>query len=269
MEIIVSGSIVLYKADKSVRNAIESFLNTSLPVKLYLIDNSPAPEIKEQLKDLLQDGRVEYIFNKKNIGFGAAHNIAIEKLADSKYHLILNPDVYFDSQVISELIQYLDNNAQIAHVMPKVLYTNGELQYLCKKNPTYFDIFTRRLLPAFLKKYFKKKLDEFEYKNYDYNNIIMNIPFLSGCFMLIRTDILKKVKGFDENFFLYFEDADLTRKILKESANVYYPYVFIYHYYQRGTSKSLKHAVIAFKSLSYYLKKWGFNSNTQLTKPIT
>jgi len=263
MEIVVSGSIVLYKADKSVRGSIESFLNTSLPVKLFLIDNSPTDEIKDQLSDFLQDIRVEYVFNNKNIGFGAGHNVAIKKIGNnSKYHLILNPDVHFDSTVINELVLYLNNHSEIAHVMPKVLYPNGEIQYLCKKYPTYFDIFIRRLLPPFLQKYFKKRLDEFEYKNYDYNNLMINVPFLSGCFMLIRTEILNKVKGFDENIFLYFEDADLTRKILMESGNAYYPFVFIYHYYQRGTSKSLKHAFTALKSLSYYFRKWGYNSNS-------
>lgn len=258
MKIVISGSIVLYKTGEVVTNSIKSFLNTTHPVKLFLIDNSPTPVIKQQLKDLLHDDRIEYIFNDKNIGFGQAHNLAIKRIAgNSSYHLILNPDVYFSSDVIDSLLSYLNKNPNIIHVMPKVLYPDGKTQYLCKKNPSYSDIIIRRFLPAFLKHYFRKELDEFEYKNFNYDSIIANVPFLSGCFMLIRTDVLNEVKGFDKNFFLYFEDADLTRRLLQHGSNIYYPYVSIYHEYQRGTSKSFKHAFMALESLRYYLRKWG------------
>ena len=75
-----------------LQNVILSFLNTDLNVKLYIVDNSPTDEIQK----LCKDKRIKYIFNNANIGFGAGHNIAIKKSLNlSKYHLVLNPDIYF------------------------------------------------------------------------------------------------------------------------------------------------------------------------------
>ena len=92
---MVSGSIVLYKNEESVLiESIKSFLNSKSDVILYLIDNSPT----DNLKDIYQDDRIIYIHNPDNPGFGAAHNIAIKKaiIEESKYHIVLNPDVYFN-----------------------------------------------------------------------------------------------------------------------------------------------------------------------------
>jgi len=98
VEILVSGSIVLYKSDTSVRKTISDFLRASLPVRLFLVDNSPTDALKCDLSDLINNNRVEYISNSKNLGFGAAHNIAIRKILNtSRYHLVLNPDVFFFS----------------------------------------------------------------------------------------------------------------------------------------------------------------------------
>ena len=73
-KIDIIGSIVLYQNDvEELKEAIESFLNTSLNVKLYLIDNSPTNELSKQFSD----PKIEYIFNNGNIGFGAGHNVAI------------------------------------------------------------------------------------------------------------------------------------------------------------------------------------------------
>src|SRR5690348_6980497 len=104
MEYELTGSIVLYNNDESIRQTVECFLRTKLKAKLYLIDNSPTNKLQHELSDLLDDNRTEYIFNNKNIGFGAAHNIAFEKVFDrSKYHLVLNPDVEFEENVLEEL----------------------------------------------------------------------------------------------------------------------------------------------------------------------
>ncbi len=129
MEIVISGSIVLYNSNKSVGQTISSFLNSPLPVKLFLIDNSPTNKLETELANYLADHRVEYIFNNKNIGFGAAHNIAIKKAQDiSTYHLVLNPDVSFDEQVLDKIFRYMENSADVGLLMPKVIYPNGNIQ---------------------------------------------------------------------------------------------------------------------------------------------
>src|SRR5688572_7805687 len=89
----ITASIVLYKNDTNeVNKAINSFLNTKLRIKLFLVDNSP----NDSLQTLASDPRVEYIFSNGNKGFGSGHNVALRKAKDiAPYHLVLNPDISF------------------------------------------------------------------------------------------------------------------------------------------------------------------------------
>ena len=239
-----------------LQEAINSFLNTGLNVKLYLVDNSPTDE----LKILVNDSRIEYIHNPSNPGFGAAHNIAIQKAFEfnSDYHLVLNPDIYFEKGTLEKLSQFMNSNEDVGHVMPKVTYPDGEFQYLCKTNPTFFDLFARGFMPSFLKKIFQKRMDKYEYKDKDYNEIIYDIPYLSGCFMFLRTSVLKKVGFFDDRIFMYLEDADLTRRFLEVSRTAYYPETHVYHHFAKLTHKKLKFKWITVESAIIYFNKWGW-----------
>lgn len=257
MNSFITCCIVLYRNDVSMlREAIDSFLDTELNVKLYLVDNSPTDE----LKILVNDSRIEYIHNPSNPGFGAAHNIAIQKAFEfnSDYHLVLNPDIYFEKGTLEKLSQFMNSNEDVGHVMPKVTYPDGEFQYLCKTNPTFFDLFARGFMPSFLKKIFQKRMEKYEYKDKDYNEIIYNIPYLSGCFMFLRTSVLKKVGFFDDRIFMYLEDADLTRRFLEVSKTAYYPEAHVYHHFAKLTHKKVKFKWITVKSAFIYFNKWGW-----------
>jgi GT2 family glycosyltransferase len=173
----ITSCIVLYKNDiKMLREAIDSLLNTNLNIKLYLVDNSP----NDDLKILVTDSRIEYFHNPANPGFGASHNIAIQKAFEigANYHLVLNPDIYFNKNTLEIIADFMDSNLDVGHLMPKVTYPNGEIQYLCKTNPTLFDLFARGFMPDFIKNKFHKRMDKYEYKDYDYNKIIYDIPYL-------------------------------------------------------------------------------------------
>ncbi len=101
-----------------IEQAIESCLASTLNLKLFIIDNSPT----DDLKVLCKRDRITYHFNNRNLGFGAAHNIAIRScLSLSPYHLVLNPDVYFGSGVLEELVAFMQLNPKVGLVMPKVL----------------------------------------------------------------------------------------------------------------------------------------------------
>jgi GT2 family glycosyltransferase len=211
---LVTASIVLYNNDvKVLSDAIKSFLNSNFPYKkhLYLIDNSPNETLKQLVS--ISPENITYIFNPTNPGFGAAHNIAIksvEKLG-AQYHLVMNPDVYFDPEVMSSIIKYMDENPSIGNIMPKVLYPDGSIQYLAKLLPTPYDWIGRRFNP--FKKLVEKRNQVFELRFTNYNKI-MDVPYLSGCFMFLRIEALKKVGRFDENIFMYGEETDLCRRLI-------------------------------------------------------
>lgn len=251
----ISCSIVLYNNPfEEVKRAVESFLRCTKKVILYLVDNSP----EDQLRFQFNSSRIKYLFCGRNLGFGSAHNIAIQRiLGKSKYHLILNPDVEFDPEAIERLYNFMEQRNDIGLVMPKVLYENGEIQYLCKKLPTPTDLILRRFLPRLAKSLLKFWLEKYELKDKDYNSI-MDIPNLSGCFMFVRTEVLAEIGYFDENFFLYMEDTDLCRRINQRYRTVYYPTVSIIHGYRKASYKSLHLMRQHLTSSIKYFNKWGW-----------
>lgn len=251
----VTACIVLYRNNRDVVSmVINSFLSTKLNVKLFLIDNSPTDE----LKDLCIDQRISYFHNPSNPGFGAAHNIAIKKAIQegALYHLVLNPDVYFGENVLEQILDYMENNTSIGNLMPKVVYPDGSLQYLCKLLPTPYDWIGRRFNP--FKSMVDKRNELFELKFTGYNEI-MDVPYLSGCFMFLRIDALKKIGFFDDGIFMYGEETDLCRRLVSGGYNtIFFPRVTIVHHFEKGSHKSLRLTWIGIKSAIYYFNKWGW-----------
>jgi GT2 family glycosyltransferase len=255
--ILLTGSIVLYKSDPEIlAQTVCSFLNSKSAAILYLIDNSPT----SALKNLFSDNRIIYYHNPGNPGFGASHNFAIKESIKikSKFHVVLNPDIYFEDDTLEKLIDFMNSNLSVGQVMPKVLSPNGTFQYLCKNNPTFFDLFARGFLSKRVKKLFQNRLDRFENRNSDFNNIIFDVPYLSGCFMFFRISSLIECGLFDEKIFMYLEDADLTRRVLNVSRTAYYPFATVYHHYSGLTHKKWKYKWITIKSAIIYFNKWGW-----------
>jgi len=255
-KMVISSSIVLYKNNETVLKAsISSFLKITFPdVILYLIDNSPTDE----LRDIFDDSRVIYIHNPSNPGFGAGHNIALKSAIQqgATYHLILNPDVYYDEGVLEELTDYLEKNTDIGNIMPKVLYPNNEIQRLCKLLPTPYDWIGRRFNP--FKKMVEKRNDLFELRFTGYDRI-MDVPYLSGCFMYLRISALNEIGLFDEGIFMYGEETDLCRRLIDAGyRTVFYPRVHIYHHFEKGSHKSWRLTKIGMQSAIYYFNKWGW-----------
>ncbi|MGL5963478.1 MAG: glycosyltransferase family 2 protein [Fusobacteriaceae bacterium] len=252
----ITSTIVTYntKLDE-LEKAINSFLNTELKVHLYISDNSENDELKSFIEGLNED-RVTYIFNNKNGGYGWGHNRVIEKIIDkSKYHLILNPDIYFEKGVLEELFLYAEKNKKIGNIMPMVKYPNGEIQYLCKRIPTPKDLFLRKFCP--FKAMVEKNNSRYEMRETGYNKI-MNVPILSGCFMFLRNEIFKTVGLFDERYFMYMEDFDLSRRIHEKYETIFYPRVEIVHAHAKESFKNKKMAKIHLKAAVKYFNKWGW-----------
>lgn len=253
----ISCSLLAYNENpEMVKKAIESFLGTELKIKLFLIDNSK----NASFRNLVKDSRVEYISNYCNIGFGAAHNIGIKRSIDNfKYHLVLNPDVYFNAGTLEELFDFAEQNKEVGSVMPKILYPDGSLQYTCKLLPTPLDFFMRRFLSwvPVLKLWIEKKNAIFELRFSGYNRI-MDVPALSGCFMFLRTEAIKKVGLFDERYFIYCEDFDLSRRIHRYYKTVFYPGVSIFHGYAKTSAKDPRCFNYHVDSTFKYFNKWGW-----------
>lgn len=259
----ISFSLVIYNHSyESIQELVQTVLDFESTYCLFLIDNSPKDRISAQLPS---HSHLKYIFNNKNLGYGKAHNVAIKKILNTTdYHLVLNPDIVFEGKALHQMLTFLDAHPNIGLLMPKVLYGNGEIQYLCKLFPTPFDLIMRRFIPNFFKNKLQFRLNQYELKHKDYS-AQMEVPNLSGCFMLLRVEVLKIVGLFDEQFFMYLEDTDLSRRINMQFQTIYYPEVSIVHQYEKGSYKSFKllkyHIVSAFR----YFNKYGWFFDTVRT----
>ena len=250
---MLNVSIVLYRPDWEQVSALTHALLQSQRVnRVYWIDNSS--QAAEQLP--LQSERIQYQHNPINLGYGAAHNIAIrESIYDNiPFHLVINPDIILNAKELDHMLDFVSQNPLVGSLMPKVTYPNGQLQYLCKLLPTPLDVFGRRFLPA---SWIAQRNHRYEMRASGYDKI-MNIPYLSGCFMLLRTEAVKQARLFDERFFMYPEDMDLTRRIHRHYLTVYFPHATIIHNHEKASYKSLKMLWIHMVNMCRYFNKWGW-----------
>ncbi len=257
---LITASLVLYKTNTKDLEVVLSCVFNSMIDKIFIIDNSPDDTLKFFIQNLVRrfskTKNVEYEFGHGNIGYGKANNMAITRALKlgAKYHVILNPDIMFKPKVISELFNYMERHPTVGLILPRVVYPNGKLQYLCKLLPSPYDIFGRKFLPKYL---YKTRNERYEMHFTGYDKI-WNCPILSGCFMFIELDLLRKIGLFDERFFMYFEDFDLMRRIHQIKQTLYYPYVTIIHNHEAAHRKSfflLKESLI---SACKYFNKWGW-----------
>jgi len=251
----ISASIVIYNNNlKDLISVVNSYAPSESRL-LYLIDNSPQ---RINLEYLNNNKNIIYYFTGKNIGYGSAHNIAIRMAIkdNTQYHIVMNSDIQFESEIIDTIIDFMDSDDSIAQLMPKVLNTKGDIQYLCKLLPVPFDLIFRRFFSDIL--LFKKINEKYILKESGYNKII-NPPCLSGCFMFLRMKIINDNNiYFDERYFLYCEDFDFTRRLHHIAKTIYYPNVSIIHKHAKESYKSNKMFIEHIRSAVKYFNKWGW-----------
>jgi len=248
----ISASLVLFHNDPTqYGQAMRCFLDGCDGI-LYVVDNSTV-----QLQhELFAHPRVRYLHAGENLGFGKAHNHAIAMAAGTAdMHLLLNPDISFKPHVLPKLGQFLGANSDVGAVMPRITYPDGSLQRLCKLLPTPIDLILRRFIPS---ERIKEKINQ----RYEMQGLLQDrpsrVPTLSGCFLLIRSDLLQRVGGFDERFFMYLEDVDLVRRIGDVAETVYQPSVEVVHSYAKGSYRNRKLLGYHLRSAIQYFNKWGW-----------
>jgi GT2 family glycosyltransferase len=247
----ITASIVLYNSDaKQIEQIVSKF---SQFISIFLIDNSPTIA----LSYLANKSHVIYISNPINTGFGSAHNIAINKSINlgSKYHFILNPDVTFESEIIDHMVHVINEDSSIGMIMPQILNIDGTIQSLPKLLPSPFSIIFRKLKnPRF---FFNDFINYYELRNIP-KDIVYNTPIISGCFTLLNLSAITDVGMYDDKYFMYFEDWDLSRRVHQKYKTLYYPKISIVHGYESGANKSFKLFIIYIKSAIHYFNKWGW-----------
>ena len=247
-------SIVLYhpKWEQEVLPLVTELLKVHNLRRIYLLDNS---EVKsEELR--VKSPKLRYMHMDANLGYGKAHNIAIRETAyeQTAFHLVMNSDIRVQAEDIDAMHDWMIANSQVGQLMPKVLNPDGSQQYLAKRLPAPLDVFGRRFLPSFLMKHRNKR---YELRDLDLKRPI-NAPYLSGCFMMLRTKAVVEAGLFDERFFMYPEDIDLTRRIHRNYLTLYYPAWTIVHDHAQASYKNKHMLRIHIQNMCRYFNKWGW-----------
>ena len=249
---MLSTCTVCYHSKDEIGPTLQSLKNSDMQGDFYVVDNASQDGSGQWVKD--NAPWVKVIESPENKGFGAGNNLVIPYLK-SKYHVLVNPDVTFEKDLMGRMAEYMESHPETVILTPKVLNQDGTEQFLPKK-----DISVHYLLGGRLEKFggiFKKWRSEYTLRD---EKITQPRPveFATGCFLMIRTEAFKQLGGFDERFFLYQEDSDLSRRARQLGEITYHPDFTVTHAWARENTKTLKGNFRQIHSMFKYFHKWGW-----------
>lgn len=246
------ASIVVHRTDSQVlRKALGCLRASDAIARIWVIDNSP----DTRLRDVVLEAGATYI-HTANRGYGAGHNIAIAQSVHEglDWHLVMNADVWWTGDVPAAMAEYLRQNPDIGMAMPRVRYPDGVLQYACRMLPTPADLILKRFLPPALT---ARRMKRYLLAEADHDREF-NVPYLLGSFLFFRCEALKAEGMFDERFFMYPEDIDITRRIHRHWRTMYWPGAEIVHAHEAASRRSGRMLRIHMANMVRYFNKWGW-----------
>ncbi len=244
----VSAGIVTYNNVSEIISCLNSLIETTkgMNVEIYVLDNHSSDNTVSVIRKYFP--RVHLIESSENLGFGRGHNEILKRIS-SEFHMVVNPDIQFTPEVVSKLTAFMCRYPEVGIVTPKIRNADGSEQFLPKRDPKFSYVILSKFRPFY---FFR---DEYTRADEVFNRPT-RILSSTGCFFMIRTDMFRKVNGFDEQFFMYFEDADLSRRVRKKSVIVFYPNAFVYHAWKRDNTRSFRGIKIFLISMLKYFWKW-------------
>lgn len=249
-------SIVLFNNENEIQqrmDVLRPFFANEAISQVYIVDNNSSDKTVELVKDYAKDfSKIKVVELHENKGFGFGHNAAINQSSED-YHLIMNLDsTPLDENIVKKMINRMETDQKIGMISPLVKFPNGSIQLLTRNEPTVLDLALRFLGP----KIAKRRQDAFVNKETGYKNR-QRILNATGSFMFVRSSVLRTIQGFDERYFLYMEDTDLTKAINQVSEAWFEPEFVILHEWQRK-NHSFKGSVQLIISMVKYFNKWGW-----------
>lgn len=259
--LLLTISIVTFKPDpielqttlNSLADALSGFDRAQIAITI--VDNSPEDTISDLLQTALSSWNYKIIQGHGNIGFGRAHNLAMEMVG--QYHLVLNPDIQMEPDALQLAINFLTKNRTCGLISPHAVWPDGRRQYLCKQFPAVFDLLLRGFTPSIIRAAFNKRLSRYEMRAETQSDVFWNPPIVSGCFMVFRSEVLQKTGGFDPKYFLYFEDFDISLKVSRLARTAYVPSIKIVHEGGHASRKGIWHVRQFMCSAVYFYRTHG------------
>lgn len=249
-DIDISIIIVNYNVKAFLSNLLHSIdrAKKDFSVEIIIVDNASVDDSKNYILHRHPD--VTYIYNEDNIGFGRANNQGIE-IANGKYTLIINPDTLISEDTLDTMFTHMENHPETAAAGCKLLNPDGSFAPESRRQiPTPSIAFWK--MTGISKLFPKSKRFAGYYMNWLDEDEPSQVDVLSGSFMFYRTEVLKKLDGFDDRFFMYGEDIDLCYRTTQLGYNIdYVPQTSIIHYKGESTKKENIDYHITFNKANY------------------
>ncbi|MBL7683582.1 MAG: glycosyltransferase [Flavipsychrobacter sp.] len=261
----ISVIIVNYNVKYFLEVCLHSVLRATngFDAEVIVVDNNSTDGSMQMVAEKFPT--VIRIENKDNAGFGRANNQGVA-IAKGEYILFLNPDTVMPEDFFTKTIGYMDAHPEAGSIGPKLLDGKGQFAPDGKKS------FPSLSVAIFKTTGINKVFSKSPYFNKYYavhigEDETAAVDVLSGCCMLVRTAVLPKIGGaFDEDYFMYCEDVDLSYRIQKAGyQNIYFPEATLIHYKGESTRKAtLSYVRIFNEALSTFVRKHYSKGNAQL-----
>ncbi len=251
------GSIVTFNPNWDLlEKTIRSFLIAAPSAQVVVWDNSPSDTVSSKLENTFGN-KVTYLKSPGNFGYGKGHNSVFKQTqGHCQYFAVLNPDLEIPADSISKLIAFLQQNPQFEMISGSIKGMDGRLHEVHKPLPSFVG-YVRTLLG---RKFPALKTEELKNPFFPLPIKPTRIPVVSGCFMLFTAKHYKELNGFDERFFLYFEDYDLSLRSYLAGKSIVVPEVVIHHNWERASHKKFKLLLTHLRSAFVFYFKWGFGN---------
>jgi len=242
----VSVIIVNYKLAEEIKKHISILFEEDIPIEVIIVDNSESEEQRKILYALTKKLPIKLIVNQKNLGFGCACNVALLQ-SRGKYIFFLNPDAYITKGSLKKLFLFAEKY-KIDAAGPRI-YLDDSLSI--KQPPFYPPLFITTIFHNLFPNIFSKWWRKYSYKFWK-NKKPFEVNFLSGAAFLIK----RELAGFDNRFFMYFEDADLFMRLKKLSKKFFlYPDASVVHKFDLSPS-SKKNTFFERSKQKFYAKHY-------------
>lgn len=246
--------IVSWNVCKDVVNCINSIYDSQLAkgFEIILVDNDSSDDTVSLVRSKFSE--VVVIESGKNLGFAAANNLGFKK-ARCKNILFLNPDTLVQEDAIDRLVDFIEANHDIGICGPKILNEDGTIQSSVRKFPKLRMGFYKFTILKYLG-LFRKDSILYRMKGFDYENMA-DVDQLIGAALIARREVIDEVGGFDERFFMYYEEVDICKRIKENGLRcVYYPDAQIVHLGGHSSSQIPARTIyMNLKSYILYMKK--------------
>lgn len=233
------------------------------PVPLTVVDQSCDHAYSQRAQALCQRITADtplilrYLVPGQNPGYGGGHNAAM-RAGLGRLHLILNPDVELQAEALERAFTTLSQHPDVVMLGPWGLSERGGQEYLAKGHPSVLVLALRAFAPRWLQKRFASRMDAYELRHLPDSGVPQTVPLLSGCCMLVRGEALQAVGGFDEDFFLYFEDYDLSKRLARLGQVVQDPTVRVIHHGGNAARKGWRHIGWFVAGAARFFNRWGW-----------